>query len=127
MSATPITKYFDRDEELVDTSTVFTASEVTSGPVFSLGVRQSQNTTLQIDWQNNTGDINILVFARTTPAMNWMPMKFLDCEGQPVTKISITGAIGSHMLHITKKFNDIDIRFEVNSGQAYVKVSGIVE
>jgi hypothetical protein len=127
MSATAISKYFDRPEQLVDTTTVFTQSEVTSGPFFSLGVRQSLETTIQLDWQNNTGDIDIQLYSRVKPCMNYMLMKFIDCDGQLVDRLNMSSTFGSHMIHISRKFNDIDIRFVVNSGQADVKVSGLVE
>ena len=127
MSATSITKHFDRPELLVDTSTVYTVSGVTSGPSFNMGVSQSRETTLQVDWQNNTGVIDIIFFARSKSNMNYSQMKFIDCDGLLVDTISMSGTFGSHMMHISKKFNDIDIRFVVTSGEANVKVSAIVE
>jgi len=127
MSATQITKYFDRPELLVDSSTVFDETGVISGPFFSLGIRQSLQTTIQVDWRNNTGSIDISIYARSKPNMNYMLMKFIDCDGQLIESMNMSGTVGSHMIHINKKFNDIDIRFVVNSGQADIKVSGIVE
>lgn len=127
MSANPVTKHFDRPELVVDTTTIFDETGVTGGPSFNMGISQSREVTLQIDWQNNTGDIDIILFARSKSNMNYAQMKFIDCDGQPITSINISGTFGSHMIHISRKFNDIDIRFVVNSGQADVKVSGIVE
>jgi len=127
MSSTAITKHFDRPELLVDTSTVYDQSGVISGPSFNMGISQSRETTLQIDWQNNTGVISIVLFGRSKANMNYNQMKFIDCDGLLVDNIDMSGTFGSHMIHISRKFNDIDIRFVVDSGQSNVKVSGIVE
>lgn len=127
MSATNITKYFDRPELLVDATTVFDETGVISGPSFSLGVRQSLETTIQIDWRAFIGDIEIQLYGRTNPKMKFMLMKFHDCDGLLVDRLTLSGTIGSDMIHINRKFNDIDVRFVVNSGQANIKVSVLVE
>lgn len=127
MSATALTKHFDRPELLVDTTTTYDRSGVTGGPSFNMGVSQSREISLQIDWQNNTGNIDIILFGRSKANMNYSQMKFIDCDGLLIDTINMSGTFGSHMIHISRKFNDIDIRFVVNSGQANVKVSGIVE
>jgi hypothetical protein len=127
MSNSAITKHFDRPEVVVDTTTVFDESGVISGPSFNLGVKQSLETTIQIDWNNFTGDIEIQFYGRATPKMNFMPMRFKDCDGLLVDRLPISGIIGSDLIHINRKFNDIDVRFVVNSGQANVNVSVLVE
>lgn len=127
MSATAVTKYFDRPAQVVNTTTTFDENGVIAGPSFNLGVRQGLEYSIQIDWQNNTGDIDVQLYGRSKPDMQYGIMKVIDCEGQLIDRINMSDTFGSHTIHISRKFNDIDIRFVVNSGEANVKVSGIIE
>ncbi len=116
-----------RDEQLVDSDTVFDETGVTSGPSFNISTRQSSQATIQVDWRNNTGDIDVSFYGRAHSCSNYSLLKVLDCDGNLQESINILDATGSHQVHFARKFQDIDVRFVVNSGQADITTFGIIE